>query len=327
MEFLKPCLDSVFAQHFDGLEVIVVDNGSVDESVSFIKDNYKDVKLVELKRNLGFAGGNNRGLEAATGEFILTLNNDTVLKEGFFDSLVKSVQSSSDDTGMWAVKILSIDDKSSIDSVGGLLMYPDGLCRGRGRGEKDEGNYDSLSEILFPSACAAIYRKSMLSECGFFDESFFAYCEDSDLGLRCRQAGWKALSVPDAVVYHHYSGTAGKYSPFKAYLVERNRMWLVIKNFSLPSVLMSFYYTFKRYFYQLIAVIKGKGAAGKFTEKSSFFGIILIMLKAYFMTLIFLPFLILKRLKISHIKKVPSAEMKKLLSSHSLSAEDIAFKE
>ena len=94
---------------------------------------------------------------------------------------------------MWAPKILSMKKRDEIDSVGGLLMvYPDCLAKGRGRLEIDTGQYDSVDEVLFPSACAALYRKSMLDKVGLFDEDFFAYCEDTDLGLRARLAGFKA---------------------------------------------------------------------------------------------------------------------------------------
>jgi GT2 family glycosyltransferase len=189
------------------------------------------------QENLGFAAGNNQGIKKASGEYILTLNNDTVLGKGFFGALAAVAERSSEDTGMWAVKILSFDEQVVIDSVGGLLIYPDGLARGKGRLEIDTGQYDQSGAAFIPSACAGLYRRAMLEEVGLFDEDFFAYCEDTDLGLRARLAGWNTVSVPGAVVYHHYSGTGGRYTPFKAYLVERNRIWVALKNFHLRFLL------------------------------------------------------------------------------------------
>lgn len=320
--FLGPCLDAVFSQSFEGLEVIVVDNGSIDGSVEFIKDNYKEVVIVELAENIGFAGGNNRGFEVATGEYMLTLNNDTELKSGFFDSLISTVKLSSPEVGMWAPKILSMDDRSTIDSVGGLLIYPDGLCRGRGRMEVDSGQYDTLDEILMPSACCGLYRKEMLDIIGYFDEDFFAYCEDSDLGLRARLSGWTAESVSKAVVYHHYSGTAGKYSTFKAYLVERNRIWLVLKNFTILALFLSFFYTIKRYTYQAYSVLTKQGAASQLASNVSVFTLIFILVKAYAVAFIYSPLLLIKRCKVLKNKKT---NLKDICLKNTINVKDLAL--
>ncbi len=331
--FLGPCLDSIFSQasqarqSYEGLEVIVVDNGSIDGSVELLKDNYKEVVLVELPDNIGFAGGNNRGFEIANGDFIFTLNNDTVLKEGFFDELLSSIETSGESVGMWAVKILSMENKSLIDSVGGLLIYKDGLCRGRGRLETDSGQYDNLTEVFIPSACGALYRKEMLDEIGYFDERFFAYCEDSDLGIRARLAGWSALSVPKAVLYHHYSGTAGKYSTFKAYLVERNRIWLVLANFGIIDAFLSIFYTIKRYFYQAYGVFTNKGAASQFKSNISIFTLVYTLLKSYIVAFVYLPFLIVKRFRVLKIIKIDRKKFKKLFKDNSLDVKDLTLKD
>ena len=123
---------------------------------------------------------------------------------------------------MFAPKILSLTDRKIIDNVGQLL-YADGLSRGRGRLEADRGQYDQEEEILLPSGCAMLLRRTMLADIGGFDEDLFAYCDDTDLGLRAQLAGWRCRSVPAAVVYHAYSATTSAYSPLKAFLVERNR--------------------------------------------------------------------------------------------------------
>ncbi|MBI5642547.1 MAG: glycosyltransferase family 2 protein [Deltaproteobacteria bacterium] len=322
--FLKDCLGSVYAQRSVPFEVIVVDNGSTDDSLDFIKKNFPKVVIIKNERNLGFAKGNNQGMEIAKGKYILTLNNDTVLKDGFLEELVKAAEGSPGDAGMWAVKILSFD-KETIDSVGGLLIYADGLAKGRGRLEKDRGQYDSPVDVFIPSACAGLYRKTMLDSIGRFDEDFFAYCEDTDLGLRGRLAGWKTVSVPNAVVYHYYSGTTGRYTPIKAFLVERNRLWLAAKNLP-PSMLCATpFYMIWRYIVQGYGILTGKGAGGRFVEDRSKWELIIIVLKSYFAAITGMPSILRKRSFVQKRRKVTAAEVKGWFRKWRLSAAGVAL--
>ncbi len=316
-EFLKPCLDSVLSQSFDGLEVIVVDNGSTDDSVEFIKTNYDGVVVIENGENLGFAEANNIGIEKSSGEYILALNNDTVIGSGFFESLAKSIEKSDDKTAMWAPKILSIFDKETIDSVGGLLVSRCGIAKGRGRNEKDIGQYDE-SDAFIPSGCAALYEKTMLDHVGVFDRDFFAYCEDTDLGLRAVRAGYSSMNVPGAVVYHHYSGTTGKYSLKKAFLVERNHLWVVAKNFSLLNILLLPFYNIYRYVLQLMGIILGKGSASKAAQNISPFKLAFTVVQACISAMIKLPVMLKRRFAIKgslKIKKDQSIAIKKIALS------------
>ena len=328
--FLSGCLGSLQAQSFSNFEVVFVDNGSTDGSLEFVRENFPEIVIVENKENLGFAGGNNRGIEVARGNFILTLNNDTELEVDFLERLTEVAEASDKDVGMWAPKILSMEDRKTIDSVGGLLFYPDGLARGRGRGELDVGQYDALlNETFIPSACAALYRKEMLDEIGLFDEEFFAYCEDTDLGLRARLAGWRTCSVAKAQVYHIYSGTSGRYSSFKAYLVERNRLWVAIKNLPLSMLLVSPVYTLWRYIVQSYGVISGKGAGGRFLEGegSSAFGLISILVKSYLGVLRKLPEMLSKRVKIQQARKVSTATFRGWLKRDAVTAAELVLKD
>ena len=146
--FLHKNLSSVFNQSSKRpFEVIVVDNGSTDGSVRLARKNFPEAVIVENRENLGFAKGNNQGIGVARGSFVLTLNNDTVLKEDFLERLLDSVEASGEDVGMWAPKILSIEDPDVIDSVGGLLIYPDGLAKGRGRLDRDRGQ-DLIHDLV-----------------------------------------------------------------------------------------------------------------------------------------------------------------------------------
>jgi len=171
-DYIEECLDSVLYQTYEPLEIIVVDNASNDSSLEILKEKYSSkIKLIESNANLGFAGGNNLALEDAKGEFIALLNNDAVADRRWIEEFMSAVSRCDGTFGMWASKILFYDDREIIDTAGHLI-YPDGLNRGRGKGEKDKGQYDKEEEVFFPSGCAAIYRKEMLDIIGFFDPDF-----------------------------------------------------------------------------------------------------------------------------------------------------------
>jgi len=331
---LRSCLQSIFAQSHPSedlpqtsFEVIIIDNGSTDGSVKFVEKKYPKLRLIKNPINTGFAKANNQGIMAATGEFILTLNNDTVLDKDFLSALMIAAVGADPKIGMWATKILSLSDKTSIDSVGGLLLYPDGLARGRGRLERDSTQYNDLSKILLPSACAALYRKKMLDKIGLFDEDFFAYCEDTDLGLRARLLGWEAASVPAAICFHSYSATSGGYSTFKAFHVERNRAYVLIKNFPLSYILRSPFYTLRRYLKQLTSIRSGKGASSRIAEKTSKSELFLILIKVYLAVIINIPTLLKKRRSIQLRRTATKSEFSSWLSTHGISVEELTEKD
>lgn len=326
-EFLKDCLESIYGQTYHNFELIVVDNGSTDGSVQFIKEKFPDTILIENKENLGFAVANNQGIEISRGKYVALLNNDTVVDRDWLKNLVTAAESSSENTGMWAGKILSLENPNIIDSVGGLIISNDGIAKGRGRLERDIGQYDREEEVFIPSACAALYRKRMFDEVGLFDEDFFAYCEDTDLGLRARLAGWKTISAPKAVVYHHYSGTTGKYTSIKAYLVERNHIWLAIKNFPLSKLLFLPLYTFWRYLMQVYGIFRKKGAGGRFLEDFSGSELLIILLKALWGATKGIPVILKKRRYIQKKKIVTDKEINNLFKRYGITIKDLVFKD
>jgi GT2 family glycosyltransferase len=297
---LRDCLSSLQKQTFRNFEVIVVDNGSKDDSVNFIKREYPWIKLIELSKNIGFSAACNLGIKAAKGRYIATLNNDTEVIPQWLGHLLKAAEKN-EKIGMVASKILLSFETHEIDSVG-MLIYPDGIGRQRGRGEIDNGQFDEDDEILLPSACAALYKMKMLEEIGLFDEDFFAYCEDTDIGLRGRLAGWKAVLAPEAVVYHKYSETGGKYSLFKALHVERNRIWVAVKNFPFIWLCKLPFYTFMRYLTQLYGVLMNKGSSARYKENLSMRDILISIIKANYYAIKKLPIMLQKRKTIRTIK-------------------------
>jgi GT2 family glycosyltransferase len=255
---LEDCLTSLNAQAYRDFEVVFVDNASKDGSIAAARKLMPQIKLIELKENTGFVGGNNTGIQAAGGKYIVLLNNDTRVDPKFLGELVEAAESG-ERVGMVAPKILNFFDQRIIDSVGGLLICRDGIGQGRGRGEVDSGQYDACAEGLVPSGCAGLYKKEMLDEVGLLADDFFAYCEDSDLGLRGLWAGWKTACAPKAVVYHKYSASTSSYSPTKMFLVERNHYFLALKNYPLTMLLLLPVWSFYRYLLMAYAVLSGKG--------------------------------------------------------------------
>jgi len=324
-ELLDECISSVMNQSIKNYEVIVVDNDSDDDSVSFIKENYPDIRLIINHENLGFSGGNNVGIKLSRGKYIVVLNNDTVVDYYFLEKLVEVTETYTD-VGMLAPKILNYYSRNIIDSAG-LVLYPDGIARGRGRLEKDVGQFDRIEEVFFPSGCAALYRRDMLNTIGLFDDDFFMYLEDVDLGLRARLAGWRCLFVPDAVVYHKYSSTTKSYSPMKAFLVERNRIWVLLKNFPSRQIMVSPFYSVKRYIFLLYGILSGKGLAKAFKKESTSVRGLLILTKAYLSALRGSGKMIKKRKQIKMMKRVKDSDFFKWLKLFSADVRDVTLKE
>ena len=257
--FLKGCLDSLALQTYSDFETLLVDNGSTDGSTEFVRENYPRVRLVALPENTGFAEGNNRGLAECEGEYIVTLNNDTKVAPDFLAELVRPVEKDAR-IGMVAARMRNYYQPELIDAAG-LKIGANGLGYNIGVGEKDEGQYDGA--VLFgPCGGAALYRRAMVDEVGFFDSDFFAYYEDFDLAWRGRQAGWECAMAPRAMLYHIHSATSGEWSPFKIYQTHRNKWYVIIKNWPaslliryLPTVIFMDVASFS------LAVLRGRGMA------------------------------------------------------------------
>jgi GT2 family glycosyltransferase len=235
--YLDECLSSLMMQTYPAIEIIFVDNGSSDDSVEYVKNNFPFVEIIANKENLGFAKGNNIGIKAAKGDFIATLNNDTKVSTQWMEELAKALIFD-ENAGICASKMLFMDAPEKINSTG-ICISRSGACWDRGMFEYDSGQYDSLNDVFGACAGAAMYRKSMLDEIGYFDEDFHAYMEDADLSFRARLSGWKCLYVPNAVVYHAHGGTAGYGSDYTIYYGNRNIIWNSVKNYPTKLLITS----------------------------------------------------------------------------------------
>ena len=234
LRYLGPCLSSLGIQSYEPCEIILVDNGSLDGSAGYVRTHFPGVILVETGINRGFAGGTNAGIKEAHGEFILTLNNDTIADTKFLENIVKPMIADSR-IGMCASKMLFPDGR--INSTG-ICISRSGAAWDRGIFEADTGQYEDESEVFGPCAGAALYRRAMLDEIGLFDEDFFLYMEDVDLAFRARRAGWLCRYIPAAQVIHIHGGTSGINSEISVYYGNRNLLWYVIKNFPVRTLLI-----------------------------------------------------------------------------------------
>lgn len=231
MKFLPDCIASLKTQTTGEFEVLIVDNGSSDGSVEWIKSAAEEdsrIRLIALPENKGFAGGVNEGLCQAHSEYVLLLNNDTIAAHDFVETLENEIRKRED---LFAVsaQMIKASDHNLIDSAGDGITWL-GWAYQRGIDEKVEC-HQKEKDIFSACAGAAIYRKKYLDEIGFFDEMHFAYLEDIDISWRARLAGYRIIYSPKAKVYHLGSATSGsKYNSFKVRLSSRNNIYLHYKN-------------------------------------------------------------------------------------------------
>jgi hypothetical protein len=237
-ELLEVVLPSLAAQTRPAEETIVVDNGSSDGTAEWLREEWPAVKVVAIPQNVGVAAALNRGVRAASGEYVALLNNDLELAPTWLAEMVAGLTRHPDAASV-ACKLLRYHDRARLDGTGDVLArrlvaYP------RGAGELDEGQYEREGEILTPTAGAALYRASALASVGEFDESFWAYFEDVDWGLRAQLAGLRSFYVPSAVAFHMGGATTGgDRNPRYQVLHQRNRIGLMVKDLPLAVLAQS----------------------------------------------------------------------------------------
>ncbi len=318
-EYLRECLLSLVTQAGVNLEVIVVDNGSTDGSTQMVLREFVDpgrilCRLIANPDNRGFCAANNQGIHLAGSGLIALLNNDAVAEPGWLEAMA-AILRERPDVGMIASKVLVHEDRRKIDKAGHLI-YPDGQNRGRGSGEWDNGQYDTVEDVAWPDGCAAMYRKSMLDQIGGFDEDFFAYGDDAELGLRARIAGWNCLYVPGAVVYHRRGATLGLGSGRRLELIERNRVLLAAKLFPWSLLLLNGYYYGLRLLAGLYAAVRGRGEANRYPGWKGKLVMAGSLLKGDLSALRMLPRILAKRREIERFQKLSPTEIRALLNRY-----------
>lgn len=321
---LKDCFDSLVAQTRDNFKIIFVDNGSEDDSVDFLEENYSEIfadrlEIVKLETNTGFAKGYNIGIEKALADEkignVIILNNDTKLDERCFEAL-ENCAKKYPRAGSIQPKVLNFFDQSKIDCAG-ILLSADGVATNRGYGEKDGGKFDGEIEIFGANGTASLFTRAALEETRinageYFDNSFFAYYEDADLAWRMRLAGFRSYFCPGAKVFHVHSATADKISGFKAYYLNRNRFFTLIKNYSAFRLALIFpVLTPIRYLFLLFYVIMKKGRKGEEIAGQKKTAVAKEILHSWGSVLANLPELLGKRRIVRRNKKVRNEEIRR----------------
>jgi GT2 family glycosyltransferase len=313
-ETLDECLASLDSQTFSNLEVIVVDNSgraAVQPS--------GPVRVIANDRNVGFGAAVNQAFHQSKARYLAVLNDDAAAHPGWLEALVAAIEARPD-VGMCASEVRHAS-AGTLDSAG-MLLCLDGSSKQRGHAESP-ASYTSKEEALLPSGSAALYRREMLEEIGLFDESFFLYCEDTDLGLRARWAGWECLYVPGAVVEHRYSHSSGKASALKAYYVERNRLFVIFKNFPLLDLLAVPFYATSRYFWHVLYALRGRGKAAEFgREGGSLFRLPWFVIRGHFELLARFPAIWRQRRTMK--RRLTSKQFRRLIRRFSISPRQVA---
>ncbi len=318
-ELLRQCLESLRRQQGPPFEVVLVDNGSRDGSLEMARAEFGHqarfrLRLIRNPVNRGFCAASNQGMGAAEGAFIALLNNDAEAAPAWLAAL-RGAFEGRPEVGMAASKILVKEDPTRIDKVGHLI-YPDGQNRGRGTGERDLGQYDRLEEVLWPDGCAAMYRRRMLEEIGGFDEDFFAYGDDAELGLRARMAGWRCLYVPQAVALHHRGATLGLDSARRLELIERNRVLLAVKLFPWSLLALNPFYYGARLAAGVWAAARRKGELARFGGPAGTLRVALALAKGDLAALRLVPRMLAKRRQMRRLARLTPAELRRLILDH-----------
>ena len=259
IKFIQKCLEALLADAPQA-EILVVDNGSADGSRQLVEEKFPGVRLIALDQNYGFPRAVNEGIQASSRPYVILLNNDTQVLPGFTDALTDALTTDRHAFSAQA-KLLCLSDPEKIDDAGNFYCAL-GWAFARGK-DRSAAYYEEAGTIFAACAGAAIYRRAVFEEIGYFDEAHFAYLEDVDVGWRGRIAGYRNLYAPAAKVLHVGSGSSGsRYNEFKIRLSSRNNVWLVWKNMPFLQLVLN-----------LPFLLAGFGIKYLFFLKSGFGGI------------------------------------------------------
>jgi GT2 family glycosyltransferase len=347
-DVLLECLEGLRRQTRTDFETIIVDNSGSGQARR-LESTSPPVRVIANERNVGFGAAINQGCRASAAEYIAALNDDAVPCPAWLDQLVAAMESSPR-VGMCASRVLLLQAGKGLAPVSpdppfgaewtqvpvpvcpsgqqfldsaGMLIAADASSKQRGHGEPPSA-YDQPADVLLPSGSAALYRRAMLDQIGGFAEEFFLYCEDTDLGLRGRWAGWECRYAPGAIVEHRYSHTSGRVSALKAYLVERNRLFMAVRNLPLLNLLAVPAASVVRYAWHFWYLLTGHGAAAEFAGGGGAWRLPWYVLRAWASLLLRLPSLLAERRAIRRSASLAASEFRRLLRRHSISLRQVA---
>ena len=233
-KLLEECIDSIYKSNYKNFEIIVVDNNSKDNSHIACNEKFSSINLIENKKNLGYCEGNNVGIRNGNGEFVIILNPDTIVDPNWINELLNGYQKFGD--GIYQPKFLTIDNKSIIQSTGNMIQLF-GFGYSRNKGDKDENQFNSIESINYASGTCLFTSKQIFTKLDLFDSFLFAYHDDLDLCWRASMQGIQSYYVPTSIVFHPSEGFSFKWSNFKFFLLERNRLYCLFTHYSHSTIL------------------------------------------------------------------------------------------
>ena len=254
-DLLEDCLTSLRKQVFRDFEIVLVDNGSTDDSLRYVVQNFPEVKIVKLSKNFGFSKAINEGVNLSQAEYTVFLNNDTSVDKDWLKNLIICVNSHPEVISVNS-KMLNFYDRKMIDGVG-MLINEVGQAKSIGWQGEDSGQYDKEQYILGATGGASLFRRKDFIEIGLFDENYFMYSEEVDFAFRAQFLDYKSIYCPKAVVYHKHKATAKKLPAYIEYWQFRNMTQTIIKDFPTPILLKKWRWLkiilvhFNTIFYQL----------------------------------------------------------------------------
>lgn len=234
IKYIRNCMDSLCRQTGESFEVLVIDNASKDGSLEILQEEYPEARVIALEENTGFCYAVNLGIRESNTPYVILLNNDTIVKPNFVAALVSAIEEQEDIFSVSA-QMLSMEDESILDGAGdGYNILGWAYARGKGQ---PASKYAKRTEVFSACGGAAIYRKNIMEQIGYFDENHFAYLEDVDIGYRARIYGYRNIYEPAAKVIHAGSAVSGsRYNEFKTKLASSNNAYVAVKN--LPLLLL-----------------------------------------------------------------------------------------
>jgi GT2 family glycosyltransferase len=226
------CIRSCQALTYPRFEVLLVDNGSSDDSVIHLRQKFPGLKFIENQENLGFAGGNNPGTKYALdqdADYIWLLNNDTQVDPEALSELIRTAEADAK-IGMVGSKILILDRPDTLHFAGGTINLADGITTHIGAFEKDVGQYDQISRVDYATGCSLLVKREVIEKIGLMSEDYFLYYEETDWCLRAQEAGYEIHMAPKSKIFHKISGSIEYTSPLKQYYLARNRLHFLKKH-------------------------------------------------------------------------------------------------
>jgi GT2 family glycosyltransferase len=320
-EPILECIRSLQRQTLTPAHIVVVDNLSTDGSSEKIRTQFPDVTIIENGYNAGWGVGCNVGIKSINTEYVALINNDAYLDTQCLEEMVRAIQSRPN-YGSCASKIFLWDNPKTIE-VAGVVIYRDRSSIARGRLQPSD-RYNDFEEVFCASDCCSLYRRDLLLRIGLHDPDFFMYCDDTDIGWRLQLTGWRYVYTPKAMAYHAHSRSSGSYSDFKAYHVERNRLYLCLKYFPFPYLVEGFFFSGYRYLYQVWMSRQGKGALAKYRKGSSLIYGLKILMKAHWHAMKSAPTMIRRRREFQSMNHPSRGQFEKLLHRYGGTANQIA---